>query len=172
MEFLRYIVLLLIISGSTSIGFLLSRSYTDRVKELRELSNLINMLKNKITFTHMPLGEIFEDLSKVISNKRISNVLKNVSKNIKQKSFENVWNEAIDKERKFLNLKNEDIILVKSLGNLLGKTDIEGQISELNQFSNMLNFQIQKAEEESKKNEKMYKSLGTIIGLVIVIILF
>ena len=72
----------------------------------------------------------------------------------------------------FLNLKNEDIELIKSFGNMLGKTDIEGQISEINQFITLINGQIAVAEEEKNKNSKMYKSLGTIIGLVIVIILF
>ena len=36
---------------------------------------------------------------------------------------------------------------------------------------NFIDTQILKAEEERKKNEKMYRSLGTIVGLAIVIIL-
>ena len=55
---------------------------------------------------------------------------------------------------------------------MLGKTDIEGQMSEIGQFMVLLEDQIKNAEEERKKNSKMYKSLGTIIGLAIVIILF
>ena len=54
----------------------------------------------------------------------------------------------------------------------LGKTDVEGQMSEINQFCSLINEQIAIAEEEKNKNSKMYKSLGTIIGLAIVIILF
>ncbi len=54
---------------------------------------------------------------------------------------------------------------------LFGKTDIDGQMSEINLFKEMLKNQIKKAEEEKKKNAKMYKSLGTIIGLSIVILL-
>ena len=65
-----------------------------------------------------------------------------------------------------------DINLIKKLGNTLGKTDLEGQMSEIDQFKILLQMQIKKAEEGRKKNEKMYKSLGTIVGLAIVIILF
>ena len=54
----------------------------------------------------------------------------------------------------------------------MGKTEIEGQINEINQFLILLNGQISNAEEEKNKNTKMYKSLGTIIGLGIVVILF
>lgn len=45
-------------------------------------------------------------------------------------------------------------------------------MSEINQFQTILKVQIENAEEEKNKNAKMYKSLGTIIGLAIVIILF
>ena len=52
-----------------------------------------------------------------------------------------------------------------------GKTDIEGQMSEINLFKELLKNQIKKAEEEKRKNLKMYRSLGTIVGLTIIIIL-
>ena len=71
-----------------------------------------------------------------------------------------------------MNLKNEDLNLIRTFGNMLGKTDVEGQISEINQFAILLNGQIEKAKDEEGKNSKMYKSLGTIVGLGIVILLF
>ena len=48
---------------------------------------------------------------------------------------------------------------------------MEGQISEIELVDNFLNTQIEKAEEESKKSTKMYKTLGVVVGLAIVIIL-
>ena len=44
-------------------------------------------------------------------------------------------------------------------------------MSEIEITLNFIDKQIIKAEEERKKNEKMYRSLGTIVGLAIVIIL-
>ena len=55
---------------------------------------------------------------------------------------------------------------------MLGQTDVEGQISEIEVTENFLNMQIEKAEEDKKKNQKLYKTLGVTIGLVFVIILF
>ena len=172
MEFLRYLFLLLVIAGSTSVGFLLSKGFSDRVKELRELANLINILQNKIKFTQVPLKEALTEISNIETNSQISKVFLKAGEKIKDEKSEVAWQEALNEERIFLNLKNEDIELIKSLGNTLGKTDIEGQMSGINQFENILNMQIKKAEEECSKNSKMYKSLGTIIGLTIVIILF
>ena len=56
------------------------------------------------------------------------------------------------------------------LGKTLGKTDKEGQISEIELVSQFLNKQILVAEEIRNKNEKMYKTLGVTIGLTLVII--
>lgn len=42
---------------------------------------------------------------------------------------------------------------------------------EIEITSDFIDMQIRKAEEESKKNEKLYKTLGTVVGLAIVIIL-
>lgn len=171
MDFLRYLVLILILSCSTSIGFLLSKKYSDRLRELNTIDKLINIMQNKIKFTRMPLKEILQEISSIKENIEISDLFYKVSKKLEIKTTEDAWNEVLEEKKISLNLKNEDINLIKSLGNNLGKTDIEGQMSGINQFSTLLKVQIKEAEREKSKNEKMYKSLGTIIGLALVIIL-
>ena len=47
----------------------------------------------------------------------------------------------------------------------------EGQISQIEVTENFLDNQIKQAQEEKNKNEKLYKKLGSTIGLAIVIIL-
>ena len=53
----------------------------------------------------------------------------------------------------------EDKEVLKGLSKLLGKTDINGQINEIKLVSNFLDTQIQIAQKEKEKNEKMYKTL-------------
>ena len=61
--------------------------------------------------------------------------------------------------------------MLKNLSKLLGATDVEGQLSQIEVTSNFLDEQIQKAEKQRQKSEGMYRKLGMIIGLGIVIIL-
>ena len=68
-------------------------------------------------------------------------------------------------------MKKEDIDIIRNLGRLLGKTDIEGQISEIKLVNNFLDIQIKDAEEEKNKNEKMYRTLGIVAGMTITILL-
>ena len=68
-------------------------------------------------------------------------------------------------------LEQEDKDILKNLGKLLGKTDIEGQLSEIELTSSFLDSQIKKAEQERERNGKLYKTLGVITGIGIVIVL-
>ncbi len=68
------------------------------------------------------------------------------------------------------NMKEEDLLILENLGKLLGKTDTQGQLSELELLDTFITKQINLAEEEQKKNEKLYRSLGIITGLAITII--
>lgn len=172
MRFFRYIFLISVLTGSTSIGFLLSKSCSDRLKELTCLANMVKILQDKIKFTHKPLAEIFKEVSIIRKDTRFSEIFEKTSKKTKDKPVKIAWSEAISEEEFFLNLKAEDLNLIKTFGNMLGKTDIEGQMGEINEFMTLLNNQIEKAKDEERKNSKMYKSLSTIIGLGIVILLF
>ena len=54
---------------------------------------------------------------------------------------------------------------------MLGQTDKQGQINQLEMTQTLVEMQIKKAKDEEIKNVKMYKTLGTIVGLAIFIIL-
>lgn len=60
----KYIFLILIFIGCTSIGYFYSTRFKNRVIELKEFKSALNIMKNKIKFTYKPLGEIFEEISK------------------------------------------------------------------------------------------------------------
>ena len=49
---------------------------------------------------------------------------------------------------------------------------MEGQVSQINVTEKFLEKQIELAEKEKEKNEKLYKKLVPTIGLAIIVILF
>lgn len=59
----KTILLFAIFSLSTGIGILISKMYENRVKELRQFKNILNIIKTKIKFTYEPLTEIFNQIS-------------------------------------------------------------------------------------------------------------
>ena len=169
MQGVKYILLICIFGLSTAIGLAISKSYENRVIELKEFKNILNIIKTKIKFTYEPLADIFRQ----ISNNNETNVEKIFGQMANQITYfqtKEVWENCIQEAD--ISINQEDKEILKKLGKLLGQTDVEGQVSEIEVTENFLNMQIDKAEEDKKKNQKMYKTLGITIGLVFVIVLF
>lgn len=78
---------------------------------------------------------------------------------------------VVDEEKVFLNLNNNDVEILKGLGVSLGQTDIEGQVKNIRLVYTSLKSQLENAKEEKNKNFKLYRNMGVLSGLVIIIIL-
>lgn len=168
MQIIKYITLILILSSTTYIGILISKKYLNRVKDLKEMKNALNMFSTKIKFTYEPIPQTFKEISQK-TKPNISNIFKNVCEKMNTENAGKAWEEALEESN--TNMTKEDIEVLKNLSNLLGKVDIEGQVNEVELVENFLDTQIELAEEEKQKYVKMYKTLGITIGLAVVIIL-
>lgn len=165
MIFIKYASLFGIIVISSYLGIYKSKEYENRVKELRKFKSALIMFKSKLEFTYEPIKSIFEDISKVIY-KNENNIFEKVVKN--KNDIYTSWKEAVQNENAFT---KEDIEIIETIGKLLGKTDIDGQVSEINLGINLVERQIEIAENEKNKNVKLYKTMGIVCGIGICIIL-
>ena len=168
MQIIKYLTLILILSSTTYIGILISKKYLNRVKDLKEMKNALNMFSTKIKFTYEPIPQTFKEISQK-TKPNISNIFKNVCEKMNTENAGKAWEEALEESN--TNMTKEDIEVLKNLSNLLGKVDVEGQVNEVELVENFLDTQIELAEEEKQKYVKMYKTLGITIGLAVVIIL-
>ena len=101
--------------------------------------------------------------------RHISNVFTQAANKMDILAAGEAWSIALKMEE--LNINEEDRNALNNLSKLLGRTDLEGQINQIEMTSDFLEEQIKKAEKEKEKNEKMYRTLGVILGMTIVIIL-
>ena len=168
MMLIKYFILFLILVFSTLIGKFLSKKYVYRLEELEDIKNALNILKTKIKFTYEPIPEIFEEISNNV-NKNVGRIFSLAKEEMRDKIASEAWENAVEKVE--CNLKKEDKKVIKTLSKLLGQTDVEGQISQIEITEEFLEEQIKEAKEERIKNEKLYTRLGTVIGLTIVTIL-
>ncbi len=168
MEIIKFIILLIIAGMCVSLGLIKSNKYNLRVIDLIELKKALNLILTRIRYTYEPLPELFFEVSK--------NVNPNISEmfiNAKTKMDKNIiageaWELAVDESSN--NFTKEDINIIKGLSKLLGQTDLEGQVSQINLTLKLLEEQIVQANQEKIKNTKLYRTLGATIGLAIMII--
>ena len=167
--FIKYIFMFLIFLISLLIGNAISTKYRERVIELKDFKSALNLLKAKIIYTYEPIPEIFLEISKKFDS-TIGDIFRISRDKMKKIPAGIAWESAID-EYNLLNISKEDKKILNGLGKLLGKTNKDGQISEIELTEQFLDMQIEKAEKERIKNEKLYKTLGGIVGCTLVIIL-
>ena len=166
MIILKTMILILIFAISYLIGNMIAKKYSKRVEELEDMKNALNIIQTRIRFSKEPLTKIFKEISSISKNKEIFD---KANENMKTMLADTSWRQAVKNTN--TNFKKEDIEIISNLGNMLGKTDSEGQINQIEEVKELLNIQIKNANIEKQKNEKLYKTLGMTIGLAIVIIL-
>ena len=159
---IKMVILIGIVGVCSYLGILKSKTYENRVIELRKVQSSLNMFKTKIEFTYEPIKEIFEEISRIIYQNE-NNIFKNTNVLMKEREVTLSWYESIENIRN--DFTKEDKETLKTMGKLLGKTDKTGQIREISLTENLLENQIQKAEIDRNKNVKLYKTLGTVLGL-------
>ena len=168
MQLIKHILFVLLFILAAMIGRLLSKKYVGRVEELKDMKNALNIFKSKIKFTYEPIGEIFTEIANSMNN-NIGNIFQEAKNKMQTHSAGFAWEEAINESDNYL--QEEDKQTIKMLSKLLGQTDIEGQVSQIEITEQFLQKQIEKAESERNKSEKLYKKLIPTLALAIIVIL-
>ena len=63
MQMIKYLTLIIILASTTYIGILISKKYLNRVKDLKEMKNALNIFSTKIKFTYEPIPQTFKEIS-------------------------------------------------------------------------------------------------------------
>ncbi|MCX8129018.1 MAG: stage III sporulation protein SpoIIIAB [Clostridia bacterium] len=170
---LKVIGSLIIILASSFLGYSFSRDCSKRPQELRALQTMLKMFENEIIFLSNILSDAFEKISR--SNKsQAADFFRNtveILKNEKSLNASDAWEKAVKNSIGKTSLNREDEEILVSFGRMLGSSDVEGQIKNIEMTVNQLKLQEYKAEEAKKKYETLYKTLGVLGGLTIVIVL-
>lgn len=170
--FLKVLGSIIVLLSSSFLGYILSRDCSKRPQQLRSLQNLLQMFENQISYSSDVLAEVFERISRAGGETGI--LFRTTVDLLKDGSAANAseaWEKAVRKCIGRTALKRDDEQILLSFGKSLGNTDLEGQIKNIRLSLGQLALQVEKAEENRKKNESMYKSLGVLGGLALVIIL-
>lgn len=171
--FIKFILIMGVFFASTFIGYTLAGRYKIRVAELNDLLFALEIFETKIKYTYDSLTTSFLYIADNLKTKvyRIFFVTAEEIKENKNDSAGECFKRVVDNEKIFLSLNKEDIEIIKELGVSLGQTDMEGQVKNIELVYNTLKRQLENAKEEKDKNFKMYRNMGMLSGLVIIIIL-
>jgi len=169
----KSILIIIVFITSSFLGFAYGDKYAKRYRNLLELQQSIRVLEKEIILFANPLPDIFEKISQN-GNGKISKLYLYIREDMLNSNDGDIYYSFL-RNIEFLRseclLKEADIDLFVSLGKVIGKTDRDHQIREFQYIYVQLDLLIEHSKKEKNENEKMYRSLGILLGLGIVIIL-
>jgi stage III sporulation protein AB len=163
---------IIIITASSFIGYYLSFNCSKRPLQLKTLQGLIKVLENEIRFLSSYIPDAFKRIYKSVDSP-VAEFFKGTVENLnsdKGLNASQAWEMSISKNIFKTALNKEDKEILISFGKMLGNSDLEGQIKNIGFILNQLDQQEKKAEEIKKKNETLYRALGFLGGVAIILL--
>jgi stage III sporulation protein AB len=170
---LKIIGSLIVIGATTIMGFYYAGIYVERVKQIRGIQYALNILESEIVYTSTPLAEAFKNVGDK-SSEPFKRLFYKLSENLRNKNVESVTNafkSAFESLKGEIYFEKEEIEVIYSFMKSLGNSDVEGQKKNFNITIKKLEAFELKAEENRRKNERLFKYLGVSCGMLVVIIL-
>lgn len=165
---------ILVLLSSGFLGYMLSTDCIKRPQQLRELQSLLQMFENRISYLSDVLTEAFDKVQKCSKSEAGVFFAAACEKLRTDRSLNAAaaWEASVRENIKKTALDKEDEEILISFGKILGSSDLDGQIKNIRLTVEQLKMQEDKAEKSRSKNEGMYKSLGILGGIAVVIALF
>ncbi|MCK9442976.1 MAG: stage III sporulation protein AB [Tissierellaceae bacterium] len=158
---------------SSAIGFSYGQTFSLRFENLLYLEHCIKILETEIVYGATPLPEALANVKKK-GKPRVSFIFDDIRRDLISNKREAIYHSFLTVEEKLhhrLHLKKEDIEIFFSLGRVLGSSDREDQSKIFKIVLAQLEGQLDEAKLEKNQNAKLYRSLGIITGLGIIILL-
>lgn len=173
MIFIKILSLTVIFIICTSIGFLYGKTFSNRLDNLIYIEQCIKILETEIVYGATPLPEALTNVYRK-GNPKVSFIFEEIKKDLLENKRGEIYLSFLSvKELLYdrLNFKKTDVEVFMSLGRVLGTSNRLDQEKSLIIILNQISGLILEAREEKNKNEKLYKTLGLITGIGIIIIL-
>ncbi len=165
-----FIIFLLVITA-----FLYGNFYANRLKKRVENLKLIEVLLDEIILQiRYKSATVYEIMQKLCSENYSNNLefLNKIKSELEGTNnvFSVIWRENIESQNEIF-LVQEDKKLLLLIGEILGRTDKEGQLNSLNYIKKELDLKILKSKQDEQEKSKLYRSLGILSGAFIAILL-
>ncbi|KIR04023.1 Stage III sporulation protein AB [Lachnospiraceae bacterium TWA4] len=168
----KYLGIFLASIACIALGFELSGDVQKRIRQLRLVKSALLMFRGEVEYASSSLEEAFSEISSRLESP-ISDFFKGVSNHLSEldhKEFIEIWTKQLTNLKKKSCLEGEDIDILNQLGKQIGYLDVDMQIRVLDNSCQQIDERLHSLYEESKVSCKLYKSLGILSALCIIVI--
>lgn len=169
----KIMLLSIIFCISSYLGITYADSFKLRTAQLKSLLKAVIILENDVIYGKTPIPESLNNLTIRIENP-FSDFLKGVTYSLTNDDVTSIYDAFSSEFYKYkdkLFLKSSDLKIVKDFLKSLGTSLTDGQEKVFNLAIQNLKININESEEIEKKNSKLYRYLGVLLGAMVCIFL-
>ncbi len=169
--FIKILAAIFIILAGFMFGLNISEYQKIRMNELNDIKKAFLILKSQINYSLESLPTALNNISKK-SNKPINTIFEMISKRLVEKDksgIAKIWEQEF--KRSSTNLSKEDIEMIADFGKVLSSLDRKLQIDNINIIINYIDKTVEFIANKNEQESKMYKSLGVLAGILLVILM-
>lgn len=163
----------MVLAASSGIGFLYSFELRKRLEEINELCRVFKVILGDIRYTRASLPEAIKSAF-ARHDGSYHDFLHDMTEQLEHSpgiSLGNIWSNICQKTLKESSLSKQDKKQLIDFGERIGFTDREQQMGEFELFIGYLEEEASAINGIIAAKAKLYRSLGVLIGVFIIIIL-
>lgn len=155
------------------IGYDMSRQLNKRAKQLREIIHSLQIMEAEMEYGLLPLEEVFQKVGDKTPSP-VSDFYTELAEQLSAgiENFDSGWDLGLQGLKEISALKQEEMETLKQFGRNLGHHNIHQQEKHIKLTIHHLEHILSVANDEKNKYEKTMKTLGILIGIFIVLIIF
>lgn len=171
---LKLLGAMLILLAGTLLGFYQASQLSRRPKQVSELIRLLQRLETEIVYGFTPLPEALRQTGRTGTPPVGALFLDTAVELAKPdgRSVHAIWEQTLAAGWRYTSMKPNERDVLLQLGHTLGLTDREDQVKHLRLAVSQLQGEAECAREEQQRYERMWKSLGVLMGLLVVILMY
>lgn len=164
----------LVLLAATLYGFFRSMQYARRPRQIRELTSLLLRMETAIVYGSTPLPEALASLSRQAAEP-LAAMLRDIGEGLRlqpERPLRELWREAAERGWRRSAMREPEFEAFAQLGHILGLSDRTDQAKHLKLAAAQLNAEEETARDEQRRYETMWRSLGVLVGALIVILMY
>lgn len=166
---IKIVIGIVIICISGYVGIEMSSNLKAREEVLKDFSTFLTMLKSQMIYLNSSIPTAFE-YSRQTLNSQLKYAIENIVMDMTKFGVSKV-DISIEENIKTLEcLTKEDELFISSTLKNIGLSDIDSQTNIIENAINVTEEKIKEAKDKKNKDSKVYKTVGLIAGIIVVVI--
>jgi stage III sporulation protein AB len=163
----------LVLGTAAIYGYQLKTRLSDHVRQLIALKEIFLLLAGEISYARTPLKEAFGRISNQ-GKAPFGTFLQEVAERLNEadgNTLYQIWMQVIEARRSEFLLNDDELSILKGLGENLGYLDVKTQMGNIELYIQQIEVRIVQAQQELAAKQKMYQYLSIMCGLFLILIL-